>query len=206
MPKFGTAIILAGGKSRRMGFDKQFLIINEERLITKIAKQLKHVFTDILVVTNEPEAYQQTDLRTVSDIYPGLGPLAGIHVGLTESQSEYAYVIACDMPQLSLELIEDQIAFLAKNGADALVTRTPTGYLMPFHGFYSKKLITPLAKTLEAKELKLQMFLEEQNINTFDYERIEKMIDPNQLFTNLNTVEELENYLNDIGGKYDSGA
>lgn len=203
MTKFGTAIILAGGKSRRMGFDKQFLMINEERLITEIVKQLKRIFINILVVTNKPEAYHETDLTTVSDIYLGLGPLAGIHAGLMESQSEYAFVIACDMPQLNLELIEIQMAFLEENEANALVTRTPEGYLMPFHGFYSKKLIKPLAQTLEAKNLKLQMFLEEQHINTFDYESIKPFIDPDHLFTNLNTVEELENYLNDIGDNYD---
>ena len=47
------------------------------------------------------------------------------------------------------------------------------------------------------------MFLEEQHINTFDYESIKPFIEPDHLFTNLNTVEELENYLNDIGGNYD---
>lgn len=206
MTKFGTAIILAGGKSRRMGFDKQFLIINEERLITKIIEQLNQIFSDIIVVTNEPEAYRHTHLRTVSDIYPGLGPLAGIHVGLTESQSEYSYVIACDMPQLSIDLIKEQIMFLENNEVDALVTRTPAGYLMPFHGFYSRKLIRPLARTLEAKDLKLQKFLEQQNMATFTYENIAKKIDPDQLFTNLNTRQDLENYLNDVGGHYDTGA
>jgi len=57
MKKFGTAVILAGGKSTRMGFDKQFLVINRRRLIDSLRKKLKKEFDEIVVVTNKSQYY-----------------------------------------------------------------------------------------------------------------------------------------------------
>ena len=62
MDNLNTAIILAGGKSSRMGFDKQFLVTNEKRLILDIAKKLKKHFKEIIIVTNKKEYYK--DLGT----------------------------------------------------------------------------------------------------------------------------------------------
>ena len=78
--KLNTAIILAGGKSRRMGFDKQLIKIQGEYIVDHIGKKLKNHFEEIIVVTNTPELYDKNKYKLVKDIYPGYGPLAGIHI------------------------------------------------------------------------------------------------------------------------------
>ncbi len=105
MDKFGTAIILAGGKSSRMGFDKQFLIINEKRVMEIVISKLRAEFKEIIIVTNKPESYKNLADKVVSDIIKGKGPLSGLHAGLKHSSSKYSYFIACDMPNINIEYI-----------------------------------------------------------------------------------------------------
>ena len=79
MKKFGTAIILAGGKSTRMGFDKQFLELNKKRLIDIIINKLKEEFEEIIIVTNKPEEYRKYTQKILSDKIKDVGPLGGIY-------------------------------------------------------------------------------------------------------------------------------
>ena len=95
---FGTAAVLAGGKSTRMGFDKQLLMADNRRLIERTVETLGNVFEDILLVTNTPALYERLPVRVCSDIYKGMGPLGGIHAALVNARSRYTYVLACDMP------------------------------------------------------------------------------------------------------------
>ena len=87
--KFGTAIILAGGKSSRMGFDKQFLQIDDRRIMDDVIHNLEQEFDEIIIVTNKPEEYSNYKHKIVKDIIVGKGPLSGIHVGLKESSSNH---------------------------------------------------------------------------------------------------------------------
>ena len=94
-----------------MGFDKQFLEINEVRIMENLIRELRKEFEDIIIVTNKPEEYKNSRFRIISDEIKEIGPLSGIHVGLKESKSKYVYFIACDMPNINL----DYISYMKKN-------------------------------------------------------------------------------------------
>lgn len=95
-------IILAGGKSKRMGRDKAFLPFAESTLIGHmIAKARKAGFNTISIAANDLTAYNVTAIR---DIYPSQGPLSGIHAGLTHSSSEYNFIVSCDLPFVDFSL------------------------------------------------------------------------------------------------------
>ena len=106
MPEYGTAVILAGGESRRMGFDKQFLSLNRERVMNSVIEKLNMKFSEIIIVTNKPVFYSTTVHKVVTDEIAGKGPLSGIHIGLKNSSSKYVYFIACDMPVVNTDYIE----------------------------------------------------------------------------------------------------
>jgi len=101
-----SAIILAGGKSSRMGTNKALLKINEKTNIERMADKLKLFFDDIILVTNDSEQYEFLELKTAADHYPGMGPLAGVHAGLLASDYDLNFIVACDMPFVSAELAE----------------------------------------------------------------------------------------------------
>jgi hypothetical protein len=94
-----TAIILAGGKSTRMGFDKQLINIGDTCITDYIITILKPMFKNIIVVTNRPEIYKDPEMAVIEDFYKGYGPLGGIHAGLLQSQSMYNYIISMSITQ-----------------------------------------------------------------------------------------------------------
>ena len=132
-----SAIILAGGKSSRMKFNKEYIKIEGEFLVHKQIRELKKIFNEVIVVSNNKEHYEDLNVHVVSDILNGVTPIIGLHAGLFHSSNEYNYVIACDMPFINKEYI----AFLESkiNGHDAYVSKYH-GYIEPFNAIYSSKI------------------------------------------------------------------
>ncbi|MDS0525860.1 molybdenum cofactor guanylyltransferase [Clostridium sp. SHJSY1] len=190
---FKTAVILAGGKSSRMGFDKQFLEIGEVRIMEKLIQELRKEFDDIVVVTNKKREYEEDGFRVISDEIKGVGPLSGIHIGLKESKSKYTYFIACDMPNISLKYIRYMKKVLLENKYDACVAKIDDK-VEPFNSFYSKDIL-PKIESLINKD-KRSMFGLINIIETLFIEKniLEKYNYDFDMFINLNSKEDLEMY------------
>ncbi|HOM43322.1 MAG TPA: molybdenum cofactor guanylyltransferase, partial [Bacillota bacterium] len=142
MAHMETAIILAGGKSSRMGFDKQFLKLRDKYVIEIIAEKLEKVFSEIIIVTGRPEEYAKYGFKLVEDEVRNFGPLAGIHVGLKNSGSIYNYVVACDMPFINLKYIRYMMQLIEESDGcvDGVITKLGD-WIEPFNAFYSQNLI-----------------------------------------------------------------
>lgn len=100
-----TGIIVAGGRSNRMGQDKALLQLGGVTVLERIAAVLGQVAKRVIVVTRDTQQYRELDLETTKDLYPGLGPLSGIHAGLSASRTEWGIVVACDMPFVQPEIL-----------------------------------------------------------------------------------------------------
>src|SRR5438270_6311929 len=99
-----TGLILAGGKSQRMGQDKSLMILAGRSLIERALDALKPVCDELLIATNAPHLYEHLHVRTVPDRIRGGGSLAGLHAGLADA-GETVIAVACDMPFLNTELL-----------------------------------------------------------------------------------------------------
>ncbi|MBW6459129.1 MAG: molybdenum cofactor guanylyltransferase [Bacteroidales bacterium] len=105
-----TAIILAGGKSSRMGgVDKSLLPVHGETMISYIANQLKDHFDELLIGANDPEKYAFLNLPVIPDVEKDKGPLMGIYSCLLASGNEVNFITACDIPEMNLRLIHNMI-------------------------------------------------------------------------------------------------
>jgi len=191
---FGSAIILAGGKSSRMGFDKQFMEVNEKKLIEITADRLAAVFEDIIIVTNRPEMYKGCKYKIATDIIRRKGPLGGIHAGLLAASSEFAYVLACDMPHINVDYIEymkDAIESRVKSGkgADACITLKGE-WIEPFNAFYRKSIAKSIKEHLESDRRAVYSLIE--NLNTLYVSESEaRRFSPDwSMFFNMNTMDE----------------
>ena len=92
-------IILAGGKNTRMGVNKAFLEINGTRMIDKTIDIYSRLFSEILIITNDPLPYLEfTRAAIVTDIYKGKGPLGGIYTGLFYSKNPRNYLLQRKSP------------------------------------------------------------------------------------------------------------
>lgn len=176
-----TAIILAGGKSSRMGRDKAFIKIQGKTIIERIIETLKPLFAEIMIVANEPEKFRELNVKVVKDIKPNCGPLSGIHSGLINSKTQLNFVVACDMPFLDSELIEFMCSKV--NGYDGVLP-IAKGKIEPLHAIYSKSLIPLLEEALEGDDFTLQKILKKANILFLDLQLKVR---------NINDKEELKN-------------
>ena len=189
-----TAVILAGGKSSRMGFDKQLLKIKERKLMDSLISKLKSEFSEIIIVTNKPEYYIGLGHKIISDEITDKGPLSGIHVGLKSSSSEYAYFIACDMPNINLEYIRFMKEEIYNQKVKGCVTQLGD-WIEPFNSIYSKDMIHDIEGYLEKGKSSIFSLLEYLNVLYIE-EKTARVYSPNwDMFLNLNTKEDLEKYL-----------
>ena len=185
-----TGIILAGGKSQRMGKEKASLKIGKTYLIEVIAGKIKDFFEEIiLIITNDSFKYQFPGVRVVTDVVPGKGPLGGIYTGLLVSQSKYNFICACDMPLLNLNLLKFMVSQINENDAVIPIIK---GFDEPLHSIYSKSCLPAIKYQLQTGDLKIKNFFPRIKCKYIPEDKIKKY-DPCLLsFINLNTPQALE--------------
>lgn len=116
-----TTIVLAGGRSRRLGLDKALLCLDDETLLEATVKKVAVLGDEVIVAVRGPLPYRLPGVRLVTDVHPGCGPLGGIHAGLAVASNSCCSVVACDMPFLNLDLLRYLIS-LAED-ADVVAPR-----------------------------------------------------------------------------------
>lgn len=148
-----SAILLAGGMSRRMGRDKARLPVEGEPMAARVYRLLSEAFPEVVVVTNRPEEFPVPGARMVGDRHPGRGPLEGLASGLEAIQGASALLVACDMPFLTRDLL----SFLASQEADAevIVPVSPRGP-EPLLAVYSRRVLPVARELLERGERRME--------------------------------------------------
>ncbi|MDD2775565.1 MAG: molybdenum cofactor guanylyltransferase [Gallionella sp.] len=139
-----TALILAGGESRRMGQDKANLLLGEYTLLQHVTSTLQPLFADMLVSVRHPRT--DCDLPQICDDTDYAGPLAGLLSGLTQTQTPWLFVVACDMPFISPQLIQALSAYRHESW-DAVVP-VVDGHPQPLAAFYATRLIDKVRANL----------------------------------------------------------
>ena len=185
-----TGIILAGGKNSRMGINKAFLEIDGTRVIDNILAVYRKIFSEIIIVTNDPLSYTEfPETLIITDIYKEKGALGGIYTGLFYATYDYSFVAACDMPFLN----EDFIIYLTEqtDKFDIVVPELPEGF-QPLHAIYSRNCLSHIKKLLIADKLKIAAFYKEVRLLSIPKEKIKPFNKDGRLFFNLNTPEDLE--------------
>lgn len=134
-----TALILAGGESRRMGQDKAALLLNGQTLLQRVIAVVEPLFSEVIVSTRRVRA--DCGYGQICDDPAHSGPLAGLSAGLAVTKTRWVFVIACDMPFITPELIT-QLASLREN-FDAVVP-VVQGYPQPLAAFYATRILGQL--------------------------------------------------------------
>jgi len=187
-----TSIILAGGKSLRLGRNKSLATIGGKSLIQWVVDRLAAISTEIVIANARGQEIPcSSNVRsiTVADIYPGKGPLAGIHSGLIAASSRRAIVVSCDTPFLSVGLLEYMIQTCP--GSDIVVPHMKEK-VEPLCAVYSKDCVNPIQELLNRNELKIielypmvtVRYIEETEIDRFDPEHLS--------FFNINSQVDLD--------------
>lgn len=182
-----TAVILAGGRSSRMGSNKALLPYRGGRFIEAIHRQLAEIFDEVLLVTNSPEQYAFIPCRKAPDLFPGMGALAGIHSGLHHSSNPVIFAVACDMPYLNGSLIRHLASRADADGV--LIPEGPRGP-EPLHAFYGKGCLGAMEAALRNGERRVVSFFGCANVEKVSAEQVAGFDPAFASFSNVNTPEE----------------
>jgi molybdopterin-guanine dinucleotide biosynthesis protein A len=184
-----TGIILSGGKSSRMGRNKSFLKVGETTIVERVRDLLQGIFQDVILITNDPNEYKFLGLPMFEDVYKHKGPLAGIHSGLIHSSNEINFIISCDIPLITLEMIK----YLVDYKTDKLITIAKAdGFIQQLAGKYSEACLS------DAEEILKEQLEAERRDDTQMKRRcnVLKLID--RVGTEIIDAEELPFYIEDM--------
>lgn len=158
------AVILAGGKSSRMGQDKASMILAKKQVIQYVIDNLSSVFEEVYVSGNHSN-YPNTK-GIIKDVTVENGPMGGIHSAL-EFCKEDIFVCSCDMPFVSSDLIVD---FVKKKVKDKINVVRHDRKIYPVLGIYPIAILDALAESIESENLRMTSFLEQQKAHYIDYD------------------------------------
>ncbi|MDD5712272.1 MAG: molybdenum cofactor guanylyltransferase [Smithellaceae bacterium] len=184
-----TGIILAGGKSSRLGKDKAFLEINGKSLIDRTVKVFRGIFSEIIIVANKPHSFLEPGVEIVTDIYPGKGALGGIYSGLFFARNERAFVAPCDMPFLNEAFIQFMVD--QSDDYDVVVPNGSAG-LEPLHAVYSRRCLSAIRAALGKDHLKITGFYKGLRLLQIPAAEIAPFDASGRLFRNINRLSDLD--------------
>ncbi len=184
-----TSIVLAGGKSSRLGGNKALEIVGGRSLIQLIIQQLMLVSEQILIVGSLCRFDLPADcsIEYKDDLYPSNGPLGGIYTGLAASKSLYNLVVACDMPFLNIELLRYMVKL--SPDFDAVVPRVKR--IEPLHAVYSKGCLDGMKTQLENNQLGITRFLNTINVKYVEEAECRRFDSELLSFFNINSEADL---------------
>ncbi len=186
-----TGVILAGGKNSRLpGKKKTFHRVGDQMMLTRIHTLFSKLFSEVILVVNDPKAFLGWDALVVTDIIPARCALAGLHAGLFYASNPWAYVTACDVPFVNEQVIRYLVNQRAK-GLEVIIPRTDEG-IEPLAALYSKECILPIETTLNNHIFMIKKFFRKKKVREIPASVLKKL-DPDMRFVfNVNTPEDLE--------------
>lgn len=188
-----SAVILAGGRSSRMGgMDKAFMRVGGQPVIERTVQVLQTLFEEVIVVTNSPDKYRGLDgVKITRDRFVGLGPLAGFHAGLLQARYPYCFVVACDMPFIRPEPIAHLRSLIC--GYEAVVPFWD-GDVEPLHAFYARSLAPVAEQLLQGGKGGLRDLLAFARVRYVREEELRTVPGVEEAFRNVNTPADALRY------------
>ena len=186
-----TGVLLAGGKSRRMGEDKRFLSVGEETLFERSLAVLRSVFETVFVVIAQDSPALRSDVPVLRDLVPDCGSLGGLYTGLKQAATPYVFVVACDMPFLNPATVRYFMEI--KGDQDVVMAKLENG-LHPMHALYHRRCLPVMEDLMKAQELKIQQLATHPALRVRLIQPAEfSTVDPEgRSFYNVNTPSDLE--------------
>ena len=181
-----TAVILAGGKSRRMKTDKALIKFNDKTLLENQIDLLNPIFNKIIISANS-QKYSFANLQIINDEQSDLGPIGGILSVLKRVKTDYVFIISVDMPLITTDLIKHLIS---KKANYDIVLPVFNDKYEPTCAVYSRNCINTIEKQILANDYKLKNFIEKSNTNFVEINENLEFYNKN-LFVNLNSPKDL---------------
>ncbi len=185
-----TGIILAGGKSSRLGKDKGLCAFNGKSLVSYAVEILKPLCDNLMISANHfPEKYAEFGLPVVTDEVKGIGPMGGIHACLKKSTTQHNLILSCDTP-----FVNTGVFYLLLKEVENFQVVCPaheTFLLEPLSAYYNTNVLGDMEEAIREEEYKMMRFFKRIRFKSVNiHEQLPFFSD--YLFLNLNTPGDLE--------------
>jgi len=184
-----SAFILAGGRSSRMGRDKAFLQLGGRTLLDRALEVARAVAAEVRIAGQKEKFAAYAPV--VEDVYPGRGPLAGIHAALRSSTTELNLVLGVDTPYVDPAFLRYLIGQAEASGAVVTVPRIGAKY-EPLCAVYRRQFAQLAEQSLQAGRNKIDPLFEKTSLRIVDEAELRMLAFDREMFDNLNTPEEWE--------------
>ena len=185
-----TAVVLAGGRSIRMGRNKALLKLGNKTMIERVVEPLQTIFENIIIVTNMPKEYPMLKkVKFISDCVDmeEKNSLVGLYSGLIESKTDHIFVIACDMPFINTKLSEYMVDLLQD---EDVIIPFVDGYYQPLYAIYGKRCIPEFEKLFQRRWYKIIDAFQDLKIRKITREEILELDSSMLCFENINTYDQ----------------
>jgi len=184
-----TAVILAGGKSSRMGRDKTQLLYEGKTLLDGAIERFSALFDRVWVSVADPTKYPSLSAEQVADEFPGCGPLAGLHAALKKTPDEGVFLVAADLPfsdpRTALKMME------LCGSCHAAILMGEDGRYEPAFAYYKKALLPAAEAALQAGRYKMTALLDGQLVRQISPTELGELWRP-RLLDNINYPEDYQ--------------
>jgi molybdopterin-guanine dinucleotide biosynthesis protein A len=191
-----TAIIMAGGKSSRMGREKCMLPIDGRPMIEHICNKLRPHFKQFLISANDADRFSFLGIDVIADRLPDRSPLMGIASALEASIHDVNVVIACDMPDIDVAFVKQLLR--ESKGYEGVVPVTGTSRLEPMCAVYRKSVLKTMNEALSSGDRKVSEVLRRCKIKYIE-------VSDAPWFRNINTMKDYEDYIASKKKKWRAG-
>jgi molybdopterin-guanine dinucleotide biosynthesis protein A len=163
-----------------MGQDKALLLSGSDPLVTDVAQHVA-VAAGSVALVGHPERYSRLGLDCIVDLRPNLGPISGIESALVSRRGDLNLIVACDMPGLTVGLLQRLLQHAAQTGALCVVGRDKTGTIHPLCAVYHSNCLPVVQGALDCRRLRLMDLVDELRATPLDVE---------EMIWNVNTPQE----------------
>lgn len=193
-----SAIILAGGFSKRLGSDKGLIKLANKPLIIHVIDRISAVVGEVVVVVgssgqkNDYSHFLKSKVKIVIDKYETQSPLVGALTGFENVQGEYSLLLPCDTPFISSQIASFLLELCSEK--DAVIPQWPNGYLEPLQATYNtKSALTAANKALEDNKLNMRSMLHYlRNVSYISTSVLKQLDSELMTFFNVNTPADLK--------------
>lgn len=183
-----AAFVLAGGQSTRMGRDKAFVEFEGRTLLTRALDLARSVSPDVWIVGTC--AKFAAFAPTVEDIFPGSGPLGGIHAALRSSSADLNLIVAVDLPFVTPELLSYLVERTRESPATVTVPHCGQGN-QPLCAVYRRAFADAAEIALKEGRFKIDALFVNESTQVIDEDELKRKGFSAEMFRNLNTPEDL---------------
>lgn len=196
------AFILVGGRSSRMGRDKATVVFRGLRMVDLVAMAIRSSLPNArisIVAANNDQLAEIGEVANAEgylvDIDPDIGPVGGLHTAVANSDADWIFVAACDMPLISAQFIAFLVAQIDGN-CDVVLPIQPDGRPQPLAALYRidsvrDQLSVPLGN--EVRSPSMRAAITPLKVMEVNYEEYAHLDDSRRLLTNINSPNDLSN-------------